>query len=202
MSHQALPSGATDADRIARALARLRGPEIQPADGTLVAEDLRAQGAALAAARATVLRAIAQAHPSTATDLLPELEAEYGLPDGAGLATSERQQRLLAKHRARGDGSLPAIARTVRTLLPEAALVTIAAADVAHTDPDQVFLLVVLLSLGELDDAALLAQTDALLAQQLTAHASWTYGRGEGPGLDPFLTDDPESLVEIDNLDG
>lgn len=201
MTHQALPSGTTDADKIARSLARLRGPEIQPADGTLVAEDLRTQGAALATARATVRRAIAQAHPSTATDLLPELEAEYGLPDGTGLSTAERQVRLLAKHRARGDGSLLAIARTVRTLLPAAELVTIAAADVALTDPDAVFNLVLLVSLEALDDAALLAQLDALLAQQLTAHASWTWGRGDEAEIDPFLTDDPESLVEIDVLD-
>jgi acyl-CoA hydrolase len=53
MTHQALPSGTTSADRIARSLARLRGPEIQPADGTLVAEDLRTQGQSLADARAT-----------------------------------------------------------------------------------------------------------------------------------------------------
>lgn len=52
MPHQVLPSGATEADRVARSLARLRGPEIQPRDSSLIAEDLRAQGQALALARA------------------------------------------------------------------------------------------------------------------------------------------------------
>lgn len=199
--HQALPSGDTATDRIARTLARLRGPEIQPRDGSRIAADLRAQGAALATARATVKRAIAQAHPSQTTDLLPELEEEYGLPSGAGLPTAERQARLLAKHRARGSGTLQAIARTVRTLVPDAELVTIAAEDVASTDPDAVFNLVILVALSTLDDAALLAQLDALLGQQLTAHAGWTFGRGDTDDIDPFLTDDPESLVELDLLD-
>lgn len=197
---QTLPSGSTAADRIARELARLRGPEIGPADGTLVAEDLRAQGGAAALARATVRRAIAQAHPSTATDLLPELEAEYGLPSGAVLPTSERQQLLLAKYRARGDGSLLALATTVLTLVAEADLVTIAAADVADTDPSAVFSLVILVSLATMDDAGLRAKVDALLAQQASGHVRWTFGRGDGPDIDPFLCDRLDSLVEIDLL--
>ncbi|MFA9269435.1 MAG: hypothetical protein ACEQSX_01570 [Baekduiaceae bacterium] len=201
---QALPSGATDADRIARTLARLRGPEIQPADGTLIAEDLRVQGGALGLVRATVRRAIAQAHPGTATDLLAELEDEYGLGNGSALSESARQVRLLAKHRARGDGSLLAIATTVRTVVPDAVLLTIAAEDVAGTDPDAVFNLVVLVSLATLNDAGLLAQIDALLAQQLAGEVVWSLGRGDGGDdgetLDDFLCDDPDSLVEIDLL--
>jgi hypothetical protein len=195
-----LPSGSTPADKIARELARLRGPEIGPADGTLVAEDLRAQGGGQAIARATIRRAIAQAHPSTATDLLPELEAEYGIPNGAALPTSERQRLLLAKYRARGDGSLLALATTVLTLIAEADLVTIAAADVADTDPEAVFNLVVLVSLATMNDAGLRARIDALLAQQAAGHVRWTFGRGDGPDIDPFLTDRSDSLVEIDLL--
>lgn len=197
---QTLPSGSTAADRIARELARLRGPEIGPADGTLIAEDLRAQGGAAALARATIRRAIAQAHPSTATDLLPELEAEYGLPSGAALPVSERQRLLLAKYRARGDGSLLALGRTVRTVAPEAVLLAIAADDVDDTDPEAVFTLVVLVSLATMGDAGLLAKLDALLAQQAAAQVRWTFGRGDGPDIDPFLTDRIDSLVEIDLL--
>jgi hypothetical protein len=88
MTHQPLPSGDSEADRFARALALLRGPEISPADGTLVAEDLRVLGQLLADGRAAVLRAVAQGHPRTATDLLPDLEAEYGLPLGTLLPTA------------------------------------------------------------------------------------------------------------------
>lgn len=197
---QSLPSGSTAADRIARELARLRGPEISPADGTLVAEDLRAQGGAAALARATIQRAIAQAHPSTATDLLPELEAEYGIPSGTALPTSERQQLLLAKYRARGDGSLLALGRTVRTVVPEAVLITIAAADVADTDPEAVFNLVVLVSLATMDDTGISARADALLAQQAPAEVRWTFGRGDGPDIDPFLCDRVDSQCDVDLL--
>lgn len=203
----ALPSGSTDADKTARALARLRGPEITPVDGSLIAEDLRAQGGALALARATIRRAIAQAHPGTATvdGLLAELEDEYGLANGSALSESARQVRLLAKYRARGDGSLLAVAITVLTLVPDAVLVTIAAEDVADTDPDAVFNLVVLVSLATLDDAGILAQLDALLAQQLKGDVVWTFGRGDGgedgETIDPFLTDSADSLVEFDLLD-
>jgi len=197
---QSLPSGSTAADRIARELARLRGPEISPSDGTLVAEDLRAQGGAAALARATIQRAIAQAHPSTATDLLPELEAEYGLPSGSALSTSARQLRLLAKYRARGDGSLNALAVTVRTLVPTATLLAIAAAAVADTAPDAVFNLVVLVPLATMDDANVLAELDALLGQQVTSYANWTYGRGAGPDIDPFLCDRTDSQCDVDLL--
>lgn len=88
---QALPGGTTKAADRARRLAIWIGPSIRPADGTLVAKDLLALGAELALGHDTVLRAVAQAHPGTATDLLPELEEQYGLPDGTGLATSARQ---------------------------------------------------------------------------------------------------------------
>lgn len=202
MTHQALPSGTTSADRIARSLARLRGPEIQPADGTLVAEDLRTQGQSLADARATILRAVAQAHPGLATTdgLLAELEEEYGLPSGAALPEGDRQQRLLAKYRARGDGSLLAIARTVRTVVPSAALLTLTAESVADTWPEAVFTLVVLVSLATLDDAGQLGELGALLGQQLTTHATWTFGRGAGPDLDPFRCDDVDSACDLDLL--
>ena len=200
MTHQTLPSGTTDADEAARTLARLIGPQIRPADGTLVAEDLRVQGQMLAEARGTVVRAVAQAHPGTATDLLPELEDEYGLTVGTALPVADRQRRLLAKARARADGSLPALARTARTVFPAAALATISAPSVASTLPAAVFNTVILVSRADLEAVDRLRQLDALLGQQLTGHASWTYGRGAGPDLEDFLCDDPESLVEIDLL--
>lgn len=200
MTHQAFPSGTADADRIAREVARLRGPEIAPGDGTLVAEELRAQGGALAAARAAVRRAVAQAHPGTATDLLPGWEDEYGLSDNAPLPTDERQRRLLVQVRARGDGSLPVLARAVRAVVPDATLLAIASEDVAHANPDAVFSLVVLVSLATMNNRRLMAQIDAILGEQLTGHAAWTVGRGAGPDIDAFRCDDPQSLCDIDLL--
>ena len=122
MTHLILPSGDTDADRFAREIALLRGPEVTAADGTVVAEDFRALGGALAGVRTTVLRAVAQAHPGTATDLLDELEAQYGLANGADLSTAARQARLRAKVRARRQGTENAILATLRTVAPTATL--------------------------------------------------------------------------------
>lgn len=200
MNQLVLPSGTTDADRLARVLARHLGSGVRPADGTLVAEDLRVQGQALADRRATVRRAVAQSHPGTATDLLSDLEDEYGLPNGTGLPIADRQVRLLAKYRSRADGSLAAIAITVWTILPAATLVTLASQDVAHGDPAGVFALVILLADADFFSTAKLAQLDALLIDQLTAHADITVARGDASGLRPFRCGDGASLCGIDLL--
>lgn len=197
----ALPSGTTDADRFARALATLRGPEITAADGSLVAEDLREQGQLLADGRARVLLAVAQAHPGRATELLSELESEYGLPDGTSLPTATRQQRLLAKYRARGAGDRPSLLRTARTVAAEAQIVSIALDDVNDTDPNAVFRFVVLLTEAHWNDESLKATLDALLAQQVTGHVDWVLTVGDGPDLDAFLCDDAESECDRDVLD-
>ena len=197
----ALPSGTTDADRFARALATLRGPEITAANGSLVAADLRVQGQLLAEGRARVLLAAAQAHPGRATELLSELESEYGLPDGTSLPTATRQQRLLAKYRARGAGDRPSLLRTARTVAAEAQIVSIALDDVNDTDPNAVFRFVVLLTESHWNDESLKATLDALLAQQVTGHVGWVLTVGDGPDLDPFLCDDNASQCDRDVLD-
>lgn len=201
--HQPLPSGTTEADRFARALAVLLGPAYQPADGTLVAADLRALGGALAGVHATVARAVAQAHPRTATDLLGELEEEYGLPDGASLTTAERQTRLAAKVRARFAGSPADILATLRTHEPAATLEECAAAVVLGTDPNAVFRFLVLLGwtpatapddvlaqLAALDAAG--ARLDPLLRQQQPAHTDHELGVRVGARCD-----DPATRCEL-----
>lgn len=200
MTHQALPSGTTEADRFARSLALLRGPEIQPADGTLAAADLRVQGAALAAARATLHQAVAQAHPGSATDLLGDLEREYGLGDGSTLSTAERQARLLAKFRARGEGTLPALLRTARTIFEEVVFVGHPYDLVAGTNPAMVFSLAVLASAMSWGAAEQRRALDLALGQQAPAHVAWEVGVGDGPDIDPFRCNDPASLLERDLL--
>ncbi len=196
MTVVALPTGTSDADRFARSLAILRGPEITAADGTLVAEDLRALGQMLADARARTLAAVDQAHPGRATELLSELEAEYGLPVDTGLPTADRQRRLLAKYRARNAGDRPSLLRTVRTVAAEAEIVPISSLAVQDTDPFAVYRFVLLLSDAHFDDAALRATLDALLAQQVTGHVAWTAAVGEGSDLPTFLCDSPDSLCD------
>ena len=194
MTTIALPTGTTESDRIARALATLIGPSITARDGSLIAEDLRALGSVLADAREVVSRAVDQAHPLTTTDLLPELESEYGLPLGEGLATSTRQQRLLAKKRSRGDATRLGIERVTQTLFDEATVDTNAASAVEGTDLYAVYRLLVLLGADWSDDAPSL-MLDALLATQASAHIVWEQGRAIG-----FRCDDPAGLVETDLL--
>lgn len=216
MTHQALPTDATDTGRYARALARLRGPEIQAPDGSRMAADLLALGGTLAALRATVLRAIEQAHPGAATDLLAALEEQYGLPSGAALPLSQRQARLLAKVRARGRGTLQALGVTARTVTAEAVLYEISwrditgipddgttnltDADLAGPDTNAVFDIVLLVSAATWANGARVTQLDALFAQQAPAHVLWATAVGDGPDLDAFRCDDPNSLVERDVL--
>lgn len=191
-----LPSGTTEADRFARSLALLRGPEVSAADGTLAAEDLRVLGQLLADGRASVLRAVAQAHPRTATDLLPDLEAEYGLPDGSLLPTSERQRRLAAKYLSRAGSSYTAVLATLRVLAPEVVLITIPAADVARTDPTAVYRLVILVSTEHAGGDALLTEVDQLLAAQTDSSEEWSVGDRLG-----FRCDDPSSGCDLTLLE-
>lgn len=195
MTHQPLPSGSTEADRYARVLALLRGPEISPGDGTQVAEDLRVLGGMLADAQALALGAVAQAHPGTATDLLGDLESEYGLPDGAGLPVALRQARLLAKARARRAGDAPSLLFTARTLAAEALIALNPYDRVGGTDPMAVHRFALLLSDAHWSDGAVIAALHALLGQQAPAHVGWTIGVSLR-----FRCDDPDSRVERDLL--
>lgn len=179
MTTIALPTGTTDTDRIARSLATLIGPSITAADGSLVAEDLRTVASGLADLRAVIARAVAQAHPSTATDLLPELESQYGLSVGTGLPEATRQTRLRAKRLARREGTRQAIEATLQTIAAAAVVIALAHDLVEGTDPDAIFRLAVTLG-ADAGDASVEAFVDALLAQQAPAHITWTRGRSYG----------------------
>jgi hypothetical protein len=86
--------------RFARELAQILGTAYQPANGTLAAADLTSLGGALATIRATSLRSIDQAFADAASDLLTELEIEFGLANRTDLSTADRRARLAAKVRA------------------------------------------------------------------------------------------------------
>lgn len=168
MTHLILPSGTTDADRFARELAILRGPEVTAADGTVVATDFRALGGALAGVRSTVLRAIAQAHPSSASDLLDELEEQVGLANGGDLSTAARRTRLRAKVRARRQGTELAIREAVRTIASAATLQGVAwSATTAY--PRATFRVAIVLPVATFDSGDR-ATIQALAEQQAPAH--------------------------------
>jgi len=189
MTHLILPSGDTDADRFAREIALLRGPEVTAADGTVVAEDFRALGGALAGVRSTVLRAVAQAHPSTASDLLDELEEQHGLANGADMTTAARQLRLRAKVRARRQGTANAILATARTIAPTATLTGVAWHETTAY-PRATFRLAIVIPVDTFDSADR-ATIQALAEQQAPAYVEPRTTTRVG-----FRCDDPESRCD------
>lgn len=195
-----LPTADTTRGRFARELALLLGPAHgnAPASSNRL-DDLMALGYALAYAWQRQRDALSEAHPATASELLAELEAEYGLPVDESIAVATRRALLLAKIRARFEGTPDAMEATA---LPVAAITVleILARNVAHTDPRAVYRLVVKLSAadyGSLTEvSATRARIRALLAQQKPAHTHVQITTD----MSGFLCDDPESLTDRDAL--
>lgn len=187
---QALPSGDTKTDDRARRLALLIGPSIQPADGTLVAADLLALGGLLAYGHDRIAAAVAEAHPGTATELLDELEDQYGLANGADLTTAARRIRLLAKVRARREGTENAILATVRTLVPTATIQGVAwSATTGY--PRGTFRFAVVVPTATFDDSTQRGQVAAAAEQQKPAHTEARVTTRVG-----FRCDDPLSRCD------
>lgn len=195
-THLILPSGDTDADRFAREIAILRGPEVTPADGTVVAADFRALGGALAGARTTVLRAVAQAHPSSASDLLDELEEQYGLANGADLTTAERRTRLRAKVRARLRGTEAAILATVRTIAPTATLQGVAWSSVTAY-PRATHRFAIILPVATYDDGTSRDTIASAVAQQSPAHVEPRVTTRVGFRCDDSLSRLDDTLLSV-----
>ena len=166
---QALPSGTTKTADRARRLALLIGPSIQPGDGTLVAADLLTLGGLLAYGHDRILAAVAEAHPGSATELLDELEEQYGLANGADLTTAARRSRLLAKVRARREGTENAILATVRTIAPTATLQGVAWSSVTAY-PRATHRFAIILPVATFDDGTSRTTIASALGQQSPAH--------------------------------
>lgn len=192
-----LPEGSAPARTaaFARSLLRLVGTGYQAAPGSMVEGDFLTYGEALARSQETVARAIAQGHMRTATDILSELEAEYGLPDGSAFAVEERQRNLLLKYRARSWPAPTAVLNTVRVLAAEALLTTNTSDQVDGTDSSAVFRFALLMSQTHLDDALLMEMLEASLAAQVSADEMWSIGRHMS-----FRCDDSNSACDVDLL--
>jgi hypothetical protein len=192
-----LPTADTTRGRFARELALLLGPAHgnAPASSNRL-DDLMALGYALAYAWQRQRDALSEVHPATASELLAELEAEYGLPVDESIDGDTRRATLAAKVRARFEGTPDAITSSAQVILTTASVVEISARDVAATDPDAVWLFAVKLG-ASWDDEALRARILAIAEQQKPAYTDVTWVRG----ADPFLCDDPDSLTDRDALD-
>lgn len=170
----------------ARRIAALMGPGAGNApDGALMSALVRGLGGGVATVNETVQRALSQAFVGEATDLLDALEAEWGLPNGSGMTTAQRQARLVAQVRANVGGTPQNILAAVQTLAPEATLRENTAAAVATTNPRGVFLFALVLSDTDAENSHLVAQVESLLDAMKPAHTGDAITNSVG-----FYTDD------------
>jgi uncharacterized protein YmfQ (DUF2313 family) len=192
----ALPTEASDAGDAARRLATLVGPAVQAPEGSAAAADYYALGQALVDARATNNASLDEAFADTATQLLSELEAQYGLTPRPDMALADRRARLVAKIRAARAGTPNSILTAVHAIDPTAVLYENTAADVAATNPRGVFIWALQIAEATYFDAEKRRSILAIVEQMKPA-----YTQGNTCVTVGFLTDDDESLTDRDVLD-
>lgn len=182
----ALPSGDALEDQFARELAHAIGPAIQPADGTVAAAELRADGTGLATVYADLARAVDNNWVTLADDLLAEWEARLGLPTDLAAGQEARRAALTAKVRAMLGGTPQRILTAVRALAPEATLQEndVAGVIAQNADARYVFAFAVLVSSSSYDAHA--AKIRQLLEQMKPAHTL-----GSVASAPVFRWDDP-----------
>ncbi len=196
-----IPTGTTTAARFARELSLLLGPAHgnAPKDSNR-ADDLAALGYALAYAWQRQRDAVAEAHPRTASELVAELEGEFGIVPESWSTLAERRAALTAKARARFEGTPDALTLSAHAFSSTAVIREILANRVAHTDPRAAFRIVVVIpesDYAELDRMGFTrARLYRVLRQQVPAyvHVSIT------TRLSGFLCDDPDSVTNRDAL--
>jgi len=195
------PTRAGAAGDVARRLALWVGPGLAARDGSRTAALYLALGATLATARAYTAAALTDVVGLYAVGTLDLWEQSLGMLTDPGASTQARQSAVTARWRAaRASAALGAITRTGAALVPTVAVLEVAMARVRGTSPAHTQHLAVLLPEADEDDPALKARLDSALAAQVPAHVSWALGRGDGPDIDPFRCDDPDSRVARDLL--
>lgn len=195
------PTRPGPAGDVARRLALWVGPGIAARDDTVGAALYLALGATIAATRAFTAQSLLEGVGLFAVDTLPLWERSLGMLSGEGSSIEARQLAVTARWRAtRAGPSLAAITRTVRTLVPLATVLETAMDDVYWTWPLATAHLAILLPDADEDNAGTRGLLSAALAVQAPAQVSWALGRGDGPDIDAFRCDDPESLCDRDLL--
>lgn len=178
----------------ARQLAILKGTGMPARNDSLNHADNMAMGAAMADGRDTFVNVLAQAFVNTATDLLSELEEQYGLPASPELSVADRQARLTAKVRASVAGTPQSILAAVQPLLeatyPGVNIVENQARD-CTADPRAVFRWALVIP-GYSATLPLDPLLTVVLEQMKPAHTQYVLTNAVG-----FLTDDPDSLTDL-----
>lgn len=184
---QVLPTEQSPGGDFARRLLKILGPVIRAKDGTATAAWFLALGDSLATVYATLVRAIDQAFASSASDMLSELEVEYGLDVRPDLSTDDRRARLVAKIRAARAGTEQSIIRALSAL---SVTVTIAGTTCVQADaagePRLTFRFTVYITDSAYDDTTTLALVNRIVQQMKPAHTGFQIGTGS-----PFTFDDP-----------
>lgn len=201
---QGLPTEASNAGEFARQLLEIIGPAYSGADGTNVGADFLALGGALDGAHKTLARALAQAFAGETTDLLADVEVEYGLPIRADLSTAQRQARLLAKLRAARGAQPQRILAAVAAIDATANLVENTPSTAPHELDTSthagaargVYQFGVLVAIATFADPSKLATVRAVVEQMKGAHTRGSIGTRRA-----FRCTDPLSLTNRDLLE-
>jgi len=178
---QQQPSEQSIAGDFARQLLTVQGPAIQAPDNSHAAAEYLALGGALAAARQTTVSSLDEAFANTATRMLGELEASYGLTPRPDLSLDARRTRLLAKIRAARRGSPQGILKAVRVYDPTATMVEVQPSDISVRTADgvypgsdrDVYHFTILVSSAVYNDTEKRSQIAAICEQMKEAHCSF-----------------------------
>lgn len=179
----------SDYGRFARELAQILGTAYQPVNGSFVAADLTSLGGALAMIRATSLLSIDQAFVDAASDLLTELEREYGLANRTDLSTADRRTRLAAKVRAYIAGTAQSVDNAV-SAYDSTAVVWENTPQAGANSTRAPFQFGVTISDGVFDSPEKNAAIVAMLEQMKPAHTRGNLGTKKG-----FYTNEATSLT-------
>jgi uncharacterized protein YmfQ (DUF2313 family) len=192
-----LPPGTETFDHFARELVSLLG--WTAGEGTLLAEDARVLGKALADAWEALNDAGKENFVTLAEQLLSEWESRVGVPLSPGSATADRQSALTAKRRSTGGNTRGRVLSAVKVFDASASIVTTTAQFASDNyDPRVVFNWAVAVSQSVYYQWG--AQLREVLEALKPAHTKCNLGVLAGDGV--FRCDDADSLTDETLLGG
>lgn len=193
----ALPPGTENFDHFARELVLLLG--WSAGEGTLLAEDARVLGKALADAWQALDDAGKENFVTLAEQMLTEWESRVGAPLSPGSATADRQYALTAKRRAVGGNTRGRVLAAVKVFDASASIVTTTAQFASDNyDARVVFNWAVAVTQTVYRQWG--SQLAALVETLKPAHTKCNVGVLAGDGV--FRCDDADSLTDETLLGG
>lgn len=187
----AFPPGTETFDHFARELIALLG-WTAPED-TLIAEDARVLGKALADGWQQLDDAGKENFVQLASQLLAEWETRLGAPVSPGSSDADRQAALTAKRRATGGNTRGRVLAAAQVFDASASIITTSAQDAADSlDPRLVFSWAIAVDVATYE--ALGEILSAIMQQMKPAHTECNLGTLGDGGV--FRFDDPDSVFD------